>query len=129
MKTVFFYPLDFPITPYTRFYYFESPSPNSNSSNLQDLFQKFYIYIDTNIPLSNNEYILMNLKLHRKLGSNNQLNLQYKVLYHDKSKNVVIRADNNHPYPHIDLELPNRKQKKEYLIRSHLIMRLALTAY
>jgi hypothetical protein len=89
MKTVLLYPLNFPITPDTGFYYFESPSPNSNNSNLQDLFQKFYIYIDTNIPITNNEYILMNLKLHRKLGSNN-----------------------NHPYPHIDLELPNRKQEK-----------------
>ena len=54
----------------------------------------------------------MNLKLHRKPGSNNQVNLQYRVIYHDKSNNTVIRADNNHPYPHLDLELPNRKQEK-----------------
>jgi hypothetical protein len=113
MKTNLLYPLSYPITSNTNFYYFELPSSNTTGSNLSELIQKYDIYIDTEIPITNTERILMDLKLYKKLGSNNKLNLQYKVLYQDQNNKTIIRADNNHPYQHIDLELPNRNKEKK----------------
>jgi hypothetical protein len=79
MKTKLLYPLNYPISPNTNFYYFEQPSSSDTDFNLSELIQKFYIYMDTEIPITNIERILMDLKLYRKLGSNNKLNLQYRI--------------------------------------------------
>ena len=86
MKTNLLYPLSYPITSNTNFYYFELPSSNTTGSNLSELIQKYDIYIDTEIPITNTERILMDLKLYKKLGSNNKLNLQYKVLYQHETQ-------------------------------------------
>lgn len=85
MKTNLLYPLSYPITPNTNFYYFALPWSNITGSNLSELIQKYNIYIDTEIPITDTERILMDLKLYTNLGSNNKLNLQYKVLYQDET--------------------------------------------
>ena len=47
---------------------------------------KYNIYIDTEIPLIDTERIPMDLKLYINLGSNNKLNLQYKMLYQHETQ-------------------------------------------
>jgi hypothetical protein len=48
----------------------------------------------------------MDLKVHKKLNkSKNQWVTQYRIVYINTVDRTVIRADSDHPYPHIDLEL------------------------
>lgn len=48
----------------------------------------------------------------KKLNRNNIPITSYTIQYEDRSNNTIIRADNNHPYPHIDLQLPDGNKEK-----------------
>jgi hypothetical protein len=106
------YPLNYPIEQNDKYWYFESPYVNVNNTKCLELIQEYHVYVETAIPITANEIIRMNLKVRKKLGRDNKLVTQYTIQYHDSSNNTIIRADNDHPYQHIDLKLPNNNQEK-----------------
>lgn len=112
MKTQVLYPSSYPIDQSINYWYFESPPPSDYLSEALKLIQGYHVFIDIEIPVTGHEIIRMNLKVHRKLDSSNTFLTQYTVQYEDKRNNTIIRADNNHPYPHIDLQLPNKNKEK-----------------
>ena len=110
MITKVLYPLHQPFDQNTKYWYFESPSANSSQSSASNLMQKYHLYIETEVRVSDTERITMDLKVHRKLNNLNQWATQYRIVYVDTSDKTVIRADSDHPYPHIDLELPGKNK-------------------
>ncbi|MGC1931818.1 MAG: hypothetical protein WA667_22850 [Candidatus Nitrosopolaris sp.] len=50
--------------------------------------------------------------MYKKLGRNNSPITEYTIQYEDRSNNPIIRADNYHSYPHIDLQLPHGNKEK-----------------
>jgi hypothetical protein len=100
------YPLGYPFEHSKKYWCFYSPSTTFNQSVVHDLIQKYYLYTETEIQVSNSERIAMDLKVHKKLNkSRNQWVTQYRIVYINTVDRTVIRADSDHPYPHIDLEL------------------------
>jgi hypothetical protein len=111
-KNLILYPLNYPIEQNDKYWYFESPCVNVNSVKHLELIQRYHVYAETVLPITTNETIRMNLKIHKKLGRDNKFVTQYTIQYHDNINNTIIRADNDHPYQHIDLKLHNNNQEK-----------------
>jgi hypothetical protein len=61
------------------------------------------IYAIARIPLTPNETVNMKLMVIRDGPT------KYTMQYHDISKGVIIRSDNDHGYGHIDIELPHKR--------------------
>lgn len=57
--------------------------------------------------------IRTNLRVYKKLDKNNNTVTKYTIQYEDKSNNAIVRADNDHSYPHIDLILPHKSREKK----------------
>ena len=108
MTTVLF-PMRYPLEDNTMYWYFCSPATNFVHSDVYDLIQKYHLWAQTEIQVSSNERILLDLKIHKKTGKHYQP-LQYRIVYADSSDHAVIRADGDHPYPHIDIELSNKEK-------------------
>jgi hypothetical protein len=112
IKNLILYPLKYPLEQNDRYWYFESPYVNVGSAKVLELIQKYHIYAETVIPITTNEIIRMNLKIHKKLDNTNRYVTQYTIQYEDNSNKMIIRADNYHAYEHIDLKLPKKNQEK-----------------
>ena len=75
-------------------------------------FQKNFISTDTEILLTQNSILTMSLQVLRLLDNNTGNPItKYKVMYRQIQSNLRIRADNGHPFPHIDLELPHESRE------------------
>lgn len=61
------------------------------------------------MPLTANETVNMKLMVIRNGHT------KYTMQYHDISKGLIIRSDNFHGYPHIDIELPHSRQPPIHL--------------
>jgi hypothetical protein len=105
------FPLIYPYEHNTKYWCFYSPSTGFNQSVVRNLIQKYHLYTETEIQVSGSERITMDLKVHKKLNkSRNQWVTQYRIVYINTVDRTVIRADSDHPYPHIDLELAGKKK-------------------
>src|SRR5215216_693550 len=107
--TTVIYPLSYTLEDNTKYWYFSSPSAKFNQSAVSSLIQKYHVYVETKIQLSSSERIIMDLKVHKKTGKHLQP-IQYRIVYIDELDSTVIRADGDHSYPHIDIELPNKEK-------------------
>lgn len=107
MKTKVLYPSSYPIGDHSNYWYVESPLSADYNSEALKLMKENYVFVDIEVPLTANEIIRTNLKVLKKLNRNNIPITSYTIQYEDRSNNTIIRADNNHPYPHIDLQLPD----------------------
>lgn len=100
MKTKVLYPSSYPIDEYSNYWYVESPLSADYNSEASKLIKEYYVFTDIELPITPNKIIRTNLKVLKKLDRNNSLIALYTIQYEDRSNNTVIRADNNHPYPH-----------------------------
>jgi hypothetical protein len=76
---------------------------NPTYIDIKEVAKTHSIYAIANIPLTTNETVNMKLMVIRN-GP-----IKYTTQYHDVSKGVIIRSDNFHGYPHIDIELPHKR--------------------
>lgn len=111
MRTQFLYPLIYPFEMNDKYLYLAAIKSN-NKKHVRDLLKKYHIFIDIEVQMTRNETFTMYLQVFRELDSNiTYPKIKYKVMYLSKSEGgrnpTNIRADNFHPYPHIDLELPD----------------------
>jgi hypothetical protein len=106
------YPLSYPVDNSTSYFYVESPPPANHISEASNLIKKYHAFIEIELPLATNEIIRTNLKVNKELDKNNKTVTKYTIQYEDRSNNTIIRADNKHQYPHIDLYLPNSNKEK-----------------
>jgi hypothetical protein len=113
MKTKVLYSQSYPIDENSNYWYFESPSPANYNSEALKLIKEYYVFTEIELPISTNEIIRTNLKVYKKLGKNNSPITEYTIQYEDRSNNTIIRADNYHLYPHIDLQLPPENKEKK----------------
>src|SRR6266566_1691876 len=107
MQTKVLYPSSYPIDDYSNYWYVESPLSADYSSEVLKLMKENYVFVDIELPISTNKIFRTNLKVLKKLNRNNSPITSYTIQYEDRS-----RADNNHLYPHIDLQLPDRNKEK-----------------
>jgi hypothetical protein len=112
MKTRILYPLSHHKGGNTKFWYLETPSSSNYNCEALGLIRKYNIFIDVELPISTNEIIRTNLRVHKKLDVNNSPITKYTIQYEDTNNNCTIRADNGHTFPHIDLQLPNKQKEK-----------------
>jgi hypothetical protein len=99
-------------TKFSKFWYLETPSSSNYTCEALELIRKYNIFIDVELPISTNEIIRTNLRVHKKLDVNNSPITKYTIQYEDTNNNSTIRADNGHTFPHIDLQLPNKQKEK-----------------
>jgi hypothetical protein len=111
MKTKVLYPSSYPIDGYCNYWYIESPISTDYNSEASKLIKENHVFVDIELPISDNKIIRTNLKV-LKLNRNNSRITSHTIQYEDRSNNTIVRADNNHPYPHIDLQLPDRNKEK-----------------
>jgi hypothetical protein len=84
-----------------------------NKKQIHDLIGKFHIYIDTERLFTQYATLTMSLQVLRLLDNDTGSPImKYKVMYREIESNLRIRADNGHPFPHIDLELPHKTSEK-----------------
>jgi hypothetical protein len=76
---------------------------NPTSIDIMKVANTHSIYAIANIPLTTNETVKMKLMVIRNGRT------KYTMQYHDVSKGMIIRSDNFHGYPHIDIELPHKR--------------------
>ncbi|MFY9873944.1 MAG: hypothetical protein WAK17_29925 [Candidatus Nitrosopolaris sp.] len=112
MKIRVLYPLSHHIDGNTKFWYLESPSSFDYNCEFLELIRKYNLFIDVELPISINEIIRTNLRVHKKLDVNNSPITKYTIQYEDTGNKTIIRADNGHTFPHIDLQLSNRQKEK-----------------
>lgn len=115
MRTQFLYPLIYPLERNDKYFYLTAVKSHDRKS-IRDLIKKYHIFIDIEIQITQNETFTMYLQVFRELDAGTSYpKIKYKVMYlskDDSGKNPTnIRADNFHPYPHVDIELP--KMPKE----------------
>src|SRR5918992_1683592 len=108
MTTVLF-PLSFPLEQNTIYWYFYFPATNFDQLIVPNLIRKYHLCVQTEIQISSNERLILDIKVHKKIGEHYQP-VQYRIVYTDSLDHTVIRADGDHPYPHIDIELPNKEK-------------------
>jgi hypothetical protein len=77
--------------------------------NISQEIQNYKIVAQAKIPITTTETLDMYLRVNRN-GSE-----QYTMQYRDSYSELRIRADTEHGRPHIDIEWPGEKQKKEWL--------------
>ena len=118
MRTQFLYPLTFPLDFNDRFLYLTALK-SVNKKKIYGLIGKYHIFIDIEIPITKSEILMLSLQVLRELDRvQGNPSLKYKIMYHDTDSNSRIRSDNGHitsngqRFPHIDLELPNKENKK-----------------
>lgn len=113
MRTQLLYPLNQPLDVNDSKFLYLTALKSANKKQIQDLIGKFHVYIDTEIPIYRNAKLTMSLQVLRLLDKNtgNPI-MKYKVMYSEIGNDLRIRADNGHPFPHIDLELPNKTSEK-----------------
>jgi hypothetical protein len=118
MLTQFLYPLTYPLDKNDKFLYLTALK-SVNKKYVHDLIRQYHIFIDIEIPITKNETLTMSLKVLRLLDRDNANPiLKYKVMYRNTDSNLRIRSDNGHigangrPFPHIDLEIPNKGNTK-----------------
>lgn len=112
MKIKVLYPSSYPICDHSNYWYVESPLSADYNFDALKLIKENYVFVDIELPLTANEIIRTNLKVLKKLNRNNSPITSYTIQYEDRSNKTIIRADNNHPYPHIDLQLPDGNKEK-----------------
>ena len=76
---------------------------NPASIDIKKVAKTHRIYAIARIPLTPNETVNMKLMVIRNGPT------KYTMQYHDVSKGMIIRSDNYHGYPHIDIELPHKR--------------------
>jgi hypothetical protein len=77
--------------------------------DLKSIVKKYDVYAEADIPLTATETVNMRLKILKKGDK------IYTMQYRDDSKQLKIRTDSAHDFPHIDIELPGQKQDKRKL--------------
>jgi hypothetical protein len=112
MKTKVLYPTSYPIDRYSNYLYLECPPPVDHISEASKLIKEYHVFAEIELQIAINEIIRTNLKVYKKLDKNNNTITKYTIQYEDRSNNTIIRADNEHSYPHIDLLLPHRNKEK-----------------
>jgi hypothetical protein len=109
---VVLYPVTYPPEQTSKYIYFESPYTGTDHQGIR-LAREYHIYVDTKIPITNDETLLMMMKVYKKLGIDGKPIIQFRIQYQSVMHDTVIRADNYEPFPHIDIEPYNNLQKKQ----------------
>ena len=110
VRTQFLYLLTFPVEENDRFLYLTAlKSPNKK--HIHDLIGIYHIYIDVEIPLTQNATLTMSLQVLRLLDRNTGNPItKYKVMYREIESNLRIRADKWSSIP--TLEFPRKPNEK-----------------